>query len=142
MDYLLRLAKPSDALACSAIVNNWIDNTDWMPRIHPPKLITEMIENGIPKREFWVIGEPVVGYLSFSLEAQQVMGLYVSQTGVGLGKALLDRVKIGKASIKLWSHSLNISAHRFYLREGFKIIGAKRVGDDGIEEICFEWVGK
>jgi hypothetical protein len=57
MDYLLRLAKPSDALACSEIVNNWIDNTDWMPRIHPPKLITEMIENGIPKREFWVIGE-------------------------------------------------------------------------------------
>ena len=70
------------------------------------------------------------------------MGLYVSQTGVGLGKALLDRVKIGKASIKLWPHSLNISAHRFYLREGFKIIGAKRVGDDGIEEICFEWVGQ
>ena len=66
MDYLLRLAKPSDALACSAIVNNWIDNTNWMPRFHPPQLITEMIENGIPKREFWIIGEPVVGYLSLS----------------------------------------------------------------------------
>ena len=101
MDYLLRLAKPSDALACSAIVNNWIDNTNWMPRIHPPKLITEMIENGILKREFWVIGKPVVGCLSFSVEAQQVMGLYVSHTGVGLGKALLDRVKIGKVNIKL-----------------------------------------
>lgn len=55
MGHLLQLAKPSDALACSAIVNNRIDNTNWIPRIHSPELITQMIENGIPKREFWAI---------------------------------------------------------------------------------------
>lgn len=122
MGHLIRLAKPSDALTCAAIVNNWIDNTNWMPRIHPPEVITEMIEEGIPNREFWVIGDPVVGYLSFNVEAQQIMGLYVSQSGIGLGKALLERVKVGITYIKLWSHSANTSAHRFYVREGFQII--------------------
>ena len=70
MDHLLRLAKSSDAPTCAAIVNSWIDNTKWMPRIDPPDLIAQMIKEAIPKREVWVIGDPVVGYLSFNVEAQ------------------------------------------------------------------------
>ena len=140
MGHLLRLAKSSDAPICAAIVNSWIDNTKWMPRIHSPDLITQMIKDGIPIREFWVIGDPVLGYLSFNVEAQQIMGLYVSHPGIGLGKALLEQVKLGKSYIKLWSHSANTAAHRFYLREGFKISGEEKIGGDGIKELCFEWV--
>jgi len=138
--HLLRLAKSSDAPICAAIVNSWIDNTKWMPRIHSPDLITQMIKDGIPIREFWVIGGPVLGYLSFNVEAQQIMGLYVARPGIGLGRALLEQVKLGKSYIKLWSHSANTAAHRFYLREGFKISGEEKIGGDGIKEICFEWV--
>ncbi|NDD10839.1 MAG: GNAT family N-acetyltransferase, partial [Rhodobacteraceae bacterium] len=29
-------------------MNSWIDNTKWMPRIHSPDLITQMIKDGIP----------------------------------------------------------------------------------------------
>ena len=140
MGHLLRLAKSSDAPICAAIVNSWIDNTKWMPRIHSPDLITQMIKDGIPIREFWVIGDPVLGYLSFNVEAQQIMGLYVARPGIGLGRALLEQVKLGKSYIKLWSHSANTAAHRFYLREGFKILGNEKMGSDGIKEICFEWV--
>ena len=142
MGHLIRLAKQSDALACATIVNNWIDNTNWMPRIHSPEVITQMIEEGIPNREFWVIGDPVVGYLSFNVEARQIMGLYVSQSGIGLGKALLERIKVGKTYIRLWSHSANTSAHRFYVREGFQIIDNEKTGNEGIGERCFEWVRK
>jgi len=138
--HLLRLAKSSDAPICAAIVNSWIDNTKWMPRIHSPDLITQMIKDGIPIREFWVIGDPVLGYLSFNVEAQQIMGLYVARPGIGLGRALLEQVKLRKSYIKLWSHSANTAAHRFYLREGFKISGEEKIGGDGIKEICFEWV--
>ena len=126
MGHLLRLAKSSDAPICAAIVNSWIDNTKWMPRIHSPDLITQMIKDGIPIREFWVIGDPVLGYLSFNVEAQQIMGLYVARPGIGLGRALLEQVKLGKSYIKLWSHSANTAAHRFYLREGFKISGEEK----------------
>ena len=140
MGHLLRLVKSSDAPICAAIVNSWIDNTKWMPRIHSPDLITQMIKDGIPIREFWVIGDPVLGYLSFNVEAQQIMGLYVARPGIGLGRALLEQVKLGKSYIKLWSHSANTAAHRFYLREGFKISAEEKIGGDGIKEICFEWV--
>ena len=140
MGHLLRLAKSSDAPICAAIVNSWIDNTKWMPRIHSPDLVTQMIKDGIPIREFWVIGDPVLGYLSFNVEAQQIMGLYVARPGIGLGRALLEQVKLGKSYIKLWSHSANTAAHRFYLREGFKISAEEKIGGDGIKEICFEWV--
>ena len=140
MGHLLRLAKSSDAPICAAIVNSLIDNTKWMPRIHSPDLITQMIKDGIPIREFWVIGDPVLGYLSFNVEAQQIMGLYVARPGIGLGRALLEQVKLGKSYIKLWSHSANTAAHRFYLREGFEILGNEKMGSDGINEICFEWV--
>ena len=139
---LFRSAKSSDAPTCAAIVNSWIDNTKWMPRIHSPDLIAQMIKEAIPKREVWVIGDPVVGYLSFNVEAQQIMGLYVARPGIGLGRALLEQVKLGKSYIKLWSHSANTAAHRFYLREGFKISGEEKIGSDGIKEICFEWVRK
>ena len=142
MGHLLRLAKSSDTPICASIVNSWIDKTKWMPRIHPPDLITQMIKDGIPNREFWVIGDPVFGYLSFNVEAQQIMGLYVSHPGIGLGKAHLEQVKLGKSYIKLWSHSANTAAHRFYLWEGFKRSGHEKIGGDGIKEICFEWVRK
>ena len=142
MGHLLRLAKSSDAPICAEIINSWIHKTKWMPRIHPPDLIIQMINNGITNREFWVIGDPVVGYLSFNVEAQQITGLYVSHPGIGLGKALLEQIKLGKCYIKLWSHSANTAAHRFYLWEGFKRSGHEKIGGDGIKEICFEWVRK
>ena len=142
MGHLLRFAKSSNALICAAIVNSWIDKTKWMPRIRPPDLITQMIKDGMPNCEFWVIGDTVVGYLSFNVEAQQITGLYVSHPGIGLGKAHLEQVKLGKSYIKLWSHSANTAAHRFYLREDFKRSGHEKIGGDGIKEICFEWVRK
>ena len=70
------------------------------------------------------------------------MGLYLSHPGIGLGKALFEQVKLGKSYIKLWSHSANNAAHRFYLREGFKRFGDDKIGGDGIKEICLEWVRK
>ena len=97
MGHLLRLAKSSDAL----IINNRIDKTKWMRRILFPDLITQMIKDGIPNREFWVIWDREVGYLSFNVEAWQIMGLYVSHPGIGLGKALLEQFKLGKSYIKL-----------------------------------------
>lgn len=139
MEHKLRLATASDSNSCAEIVNNWIDRTTWMPRRHSHEAIKRMIKDGMPHREFWVIGEPVKGYLSFDIKAKQIMGLYVASPGQGLGKLLLDRVKLGKQYIKLWSHSKNISAHDFYLREGFKLTGDKKIGYDEIEEKCFEW---
>ena len=135
----IRRAKPDDAPACARIVNEWIDAKDWLPRQHSRDEIENMIRAGIPVREFWVAGDPVQGYWSFNSEAYQVMGLYTACPGRGIGKALMDRVKEGRARIQLWSHSANTKAHAFYRREGFVEVGRRDSGVDGIPEIRMEW---
>ena len=134
-----RLGCVGDASECAGIISRWIDVTTWMPRRHSTKELTKMIEEGIPFREFWVLGDPIIGYLSFNRELSQIMGLYVDFPGVGAGKLLLDKVKRGKNFIQLWSHLANTSAHSFYSREGFSKMELNQSGQDGIPEIRFEW---
>ncbi|MEL6574006.1 MAG: GNAT family N-acetyltransferase [Pseudomonadota bacterium] len=139
MTIVMRRANPNDAPACAAIVNDWIDAKDWLPRQHSPQAIEEMIRAGIPMREFWVVGDPIQGYLSFNTEVNQIMGLYTALPGNGVGKALMERVKEGRDWLQLWSHAANAKAHAFYRREGFVEVGNKESGVDGIPEIRMEW---
>ena len=134
-----RIGSIGDALRCSEILNNWIEKTIWMPRIYSKQELIEIIEEAIPMREIWVVGDPVLGYISFNKELSQVVALYSDMPGKGYGKVLLDKVKRGRKYIQLWSHSANQAAHRFYYREGFKDVAYKEKGDDGISEIKFEW---
>jgi len=128
-----------DAPRCSEILNKWIETTKWMPRLFSENELLKMIEEAIPFREFWVIGNPASAYVSFNSDLSQVEALYSDEPGRGFGKMLLDKVKEGREYIQLWSHSANESAHRFYHREGFKVAAYKENGDDGIPEIQFKW---
>lgn len=139
MTTLIRRATADDAAACAAIVNDWIDATDWLPRSHSRAAIAKMIAAGIPLREFWVADDPIAGYLSFNTEASQIMGLYTAQPGDGIGKCLMDRVKEGRDWMQLWSHAANLRAHDFYRREGFVEVESRQAGVDGIPEIRMEW---
>ena len=128
-----------DADRCAEIVNNWIKTTKWIPRLYSKQELLKMIEEAIPYRELWVIGNPVSAYVSFNNDLSQIVALYSSVPGKGYGKILLDKVKEGREYIQLWSHAANESAHRFYNREGFKTAAYKEKGDDGIPEIQFKW---
>jgi len=128
-----------DAERCAEILNKWVEKTMWMPRLYSKNELLKMIEEAIPCRELWVVGNPALAYISFNNDLSQVVALYSDKPGRGYGKVLLDKVKEGREYIQLWSHSANESAHRFYHREGFKAAAYKENGDDGIPEIHFEW---
>ena len=128
-----------DASRCAVILNKWVGTTTWMPRLYSENELLKMIEEAIPFRELWVIGNPASAYVSFNKDLLQVVALYSDKPGKGYGKILLDKVKEGREYIQLWSHSANVSAQRFYKREGFKQAAYKENGDDGIPEIQFEW---
>ena len=128
-----------DAARCAEILNKWVEITMWMPRLYSKNELLKMIEEAIPLRELWVIGNPALAYVSFNNDLSQVVALYSDKPGRGYGKVLLDKVKEGREYIQLWSHSANESAHRFYHREGFRAAAYKENGDDGIPEIQFEW---
>ena len=134
-----RRGSEDDAVRCAEILNKWVEITKWMPRLYSKNALLKMIEEAIPFRELWVIGNPASAYVSFNKGLSQVVALYSNKPGKGYGKILLDKVKEGREYIQLWSHSANVSAQRFYHREGFKAAAYKEKGDDGIPEIQFEW---
>jgi putative acetyltransferase len=136
---ILRRATPADAAACADIVNDWIDGTPWMPRVHARAVIAQMIADGLPLREIFVAGDPVDGYLSFNPEASHVVALYTARPGFGIGKALMDRVKEGRDYLMLWTHEPNKAAQRFYVREGFAVVDRNSEGNDGLPELKMEW---
>ena len=134
-----RRGSVDDASRCAEILNKWVGTTTWMPRLYSENELLKMIEEAIPFRELWVIGNPASAYVSFNKDLLQVVALYSDKPGKGYGKILLDKVKEGREYIQLWSHSANVSAQRFYQREGFNEAAYKENGDDGIPEIQFEW---
>ena len=135
----MRKAKSENALECAVIVNNWISKTKEMPKLFNKIELEQMIKEAIPLREVWLACSPAKGYISLNQQTLQIMGLYTLEPGNGLGKILLDKVKLNRSYLHLWSHSFNKKAHKFYQREGFSVIGEKEKGDDGLPEIHFEW---
>ena len=135
----LRRATPEDAETCARIVHGWVTSTDWMPERFSVSDLTAMIAEAIPEREVWIAGEPAEGYLSLNPETAQVVALYTSRPGAGLGKTLMDQAKTGRDYLQLWTHAPNSAAHRFYRREGFVDVERNERGDDGLAELRMEW---
>jgi len=136
----VRRATPDDIPAMAAVLNGWIDGTDWFPRIFTPEELEGFIRDGLPVREIWVAGDPVCAYLSYNPDTGQVAALYSSVTGQGVGKALMDKVKEGRSALWLTTHVPNVAAQRFYVREGYREV-SRHMPDppETVEEIRMEW---
>lgn len=117
----LRPARPTDAGKIGAILSGFIDQTDWMPRLHSRAeevaFCGAMIDRG------WVtVAEDAGGVQGFlARDGAEVNCLYVADAaqGQGVGRALLDHAKAGAERLKLWTFQANAGARRFYAREGF-----------------------
>ena len=67
MTTLLRPARAFDAAPCAAIVNDWIDATPWMPRIHAPGVIAWFYREHVFRHQRVTVAErkgEVVGFLA------------------------------------------------------------------------------
>lgn len=118
---ILRPARSTDAGKIGAILSEFIDSTDWMPRIHTraedAAFCGMMIDRG------WVTvaeDQAVLGFLA--QDGAEVNCLYVAKAaqGQGVGKALLDRAKKQSDRLELWTFQANEGARRFYAREDFE----------------------
>lgn len=147
---MIRPAQPTDAGAVAAILSQFIDTTDWMPRLYTRA--EELSFAGIMVDRGWVlVAEPedeaagIAGFLT--LNAGFVHALYVAQDrrGQGVGQALLDHAKAGAARLELTTFQANHGAQRFYARAGFREIGRGdgrglgSVNDEGLPDIRLIW---
>lgn len=142
---MLRPARSFDAAACAAIVNDWIDSTPWMPRIHDAPTIAWFYREHVFRHQRVTVierGGEVAGFLALDPTRDCVTSLYLhaAARGSGLGARLLGHAKAQTPRLSLWAFQANTGARRFYLREGFRE-GRRSDGEneERLPDIEFLW---
>ena len=118
----LRQGNLQDAPAIADILSNWIDETDWMPRIHSYDEDRGFGAFLVEKTQVIVAesGASIVGFLALRDANIQALYLRPVARNLGLGKRLLDYAKKSHNALTLWAFQENLAARRFYAREGFR----------------------
>ena len=83
--------------------------------------------------------EGIEGFIG--LEGEHIAGLFVSSgsRSRGLGHALLEAARAGRAGLSLSVYEKNAPARRFYEREGFRFAGRGVDGNTGETELAMIW---
>ena len=123
-----RAACGSDALACAKIICDWGRDTPWMVPIDDADDVAASWRDLLQSDTAWVAerGGGVVGFCV--REDDNITGLYLASDAQsqGIGKALLDRAKVGREWIAVWVYELNTRAIAFYEREGLVVVGREK----------------
>ncbi|MEM9732205.1 MAG: GNAT family N-acetyltransferase [Pseudomonadota bacterium] len=144
---MVRPATPQDLPAYAAIINDYIDDTLWLPRTMSCAEIASLFTPEMLGTRYFRVAEQdgtVGGYLSMNQDEGHVIGLYLSPGWrcKGAGKLLLDDAK--KAcpdGLKLTVFEPNEHAKYFYEREGFKESVHERDDDtdEGVPTLMMRW---
>lgn len=139
----VRPATAADLPACAAIINAYIDATDWLPRMRPAEEIAAMFSPDLLDRRLVLIADDggVTGYASFDPDTRFLASLYLAPyaRGRGVGKSLLDTVKTAAPkgfALTVWRP--NSAARRFYEREGSRVT-AEGEDHDGLPVWHMAW---
>lgn len=146
----MRPARAADLNACAAIINAYIDETEWLPRtISREALEAIFAPELLDTRIVFVadLGGEIVGYASLDHENGFLPALYLKPAarGAGAGVALLDAVKAAcPEGSELTVFETNTGAQRFYRREGLIELpeGRKDVTDEGVPTLRLRWPGE
>jgi GNAT superfamily N-acetyltransferase len=145
IDAQLRSARTQDMEACANILNDWIDETDWMPRVHSRADVVNHYKTVVAReRKTFVVvsGHATLGFMVFSAD-HLISSLYVGRQyrRQGVGRLLLTRAKREfDDRLELWTFQANAPAQAFYAREGFTEIN-RTDGDneEGLPDVLLEW---
>lgn len=142
-----RRAVLGDAEGCAAILQEWIDETDWFPSIHPAGAAASMLRAQINAVGFTLALEngQIAGFSCLANGVLEFLYIRHASRGKGIGAMLLNRCKFAcPDGFGLWTFQQNTPARRFYEREGF--IEAERSdgagNEEGLPDIRYIWEGR
>ena len=141
----LRPAVPEDAAACAAVFNEWVDATEWMPRVHPADDVERHYREHVLEVCAVTVAEAgrAGGGVPGARPEGMVGGLYLAPEarGRGVGARLVAAAKARRPEgLTLWTFVANEGARRFYAREGF--VEAGRTGgenEEGLPDVLLAW---
>lgn len=143
----IRPATEADLPACADIINDYIDATDWLPRVKSHTEIAGFFTRELlEKRTVLVVdaGGEIAAYVSAG--DGWLYAIYVAPEfrGAGLGKMLLDHLKeLYPDQLELTVFEPNGAARRFYEREGFVEAreGRDEKTEEGVPTLLMRWRG-
>ena len=149
-DIQIREAAVTDLPACATIVNDYIDETPWLPRTISHAKLEQIFNAEMLQSRFFLVAKSnnaVAGYLSMEEAIGKIHGLYVAARyrGAGVGKALMAACKKRyREPVNLTVFEPNKEALRFYQREGFVEVPKKREADteEGVPTLFMQWSGR
>ncbi len=142
-----RRAKPEDAEECAAILQEWIDETDWFPSVHPVGAAASMLCSKINAVGFTLALEnrKIAGFSCLTDGVLEFLYIRNVSRGKGVGGMLLNRCKFAcPDGFGLWTFQQNTAARRFYERAGLtKAERSDGAGnEEGLPDIRYIWEGK
>ena len=139
-DLAIRSATRGDIPVMAKVVAAWEERTPWMHSAYSTTQIVCFFEEAFDNRVILVAGDPVMAYLALDPEQQRIGGLYSNVSGQGIGKALMDTIKVGRDYLWLTTHAPNLAAQKFYKREGFDEFSNQGAEPSNIVlELRMEW---
>lgn len=139
----LRAAHAGDASAVGAILSEFTDTTEWIPRLHSRAEDLAHADRMIARG--WVTVAEHAGRVAgfAACDGHELCALYVARQarGQGIGAALLAALKQQQPALRLWTFQQNTRAQAFYRAHGFVEIGRGdgRDTDEGLPDIHFVW---
>jgi GNAT superfamily N-acetyltransferase len=137
------MARDLDAGAVGAILSEFVDTSDWMPRIHTRAEDIAHAARMIDLGRVHVAEDKgtVVGFCARNGDDLDALYVAAAKRGQGIGAALLRHAQSAVDRLELWTFQANEGAQRFYLRHGF--VEVQRTdgsgNDERLPDIQYEW---
>ena len=148
-EVVIEPARPDDLAACAAVVNDYIDETPWLPRVQERAEIEAVFAPELlEKRRILVVRQrgEVAGYMSIDPSVSVVTAIYLraGMRGSGVGARMLDAAKrMMPQGFELSVFEPNADALRFYARQGLVEVPERRneSTEEGIATLTMRWSG-
>lgn len=139
---MIRPARDLDAGPLGAILSEFVETNDWVPRLHTRAQDIAFAAKLIAGHcvFVWSVDRPV-GFIA--IHQNSIDALYVrnDQHRQGYGSALIQHAQSIRSELDLWTFQQNTKARRFYATHGFSETEFTNGSgnDEGLPDVHLKW---
>jgi GNAT superfamily N-acetyltransferase len=142
----IEAATSADMREGADILNAWIDETPWMPRVHSHNDVRTHFSTVVLNERACFVAkskDSVCGMMALAKDQHLVTALYVGakSRGMGIGSAFVEKAKSElQPFVELWTFQTNLLARHFYAKHGF--VEVRRTNGDNEEclpDVLLRW---
>jgi len=139
---MIRPARDLDAGALGAILSEFVETTDWMPRLHSRAEDISFAAKLIAGHSVfvWEADHPL-GFIALHQNSSDALYIRKDQRAQGHGSALIQHAQSIRDDLELWAFQQNIPTRRFYAKHGFSEVKFTdgSGNDEGLPDVCLTW---